>query len=141
MTASRARQRLRRIAEERERHERALLATSKPLVSGSLIPRHTRCARPGCRCGNGKLHGPFLYLSQRVDGRTRWHYIGKATQGPLAQAARRHQTFREHASILRRLAREQEQCLAALERALLCNPDALKADRPRRPKHVREEKR
>ena len=126
MDASQARQKIRQIETERARHEKAILAFRGPLVAGSLVSRTTRCKRPGCRCEKGQPHGPFLYLSRNIDGRTRWLYIGKATQGRLAQAARRYKAFNEHVRALRQLAREADECYVALSQALCAPAESLK---------------
>jgi len=125
MDASRARQRLLEIASERERCERVLVEARGPLVAGSLVERYTKCRRAGCKCMRGEPHGPFLYLSRNEGGRTRWSYIGKATEGPLALAAKRYKAFAEALRSLRRLEREAEECYAAIEIALAVEPRAL----------------
>ncbi len=126
MDPSQARQKLRKIATERARHEQAILAVRGPLVAGSLVSRTTRCKRPGCRCGKGQPHGPFLYLSRNIDGRTRWLYIGKATMGRLAKAVRRYKEFTMHVRTLRQLARKADECYAALTQALSMPAETLK---------------
>ena len=129
MNASQARKRIREISIERQTHEDALVRTRGALVAGSLVSRFTKCKRPGCKCGKGEPHGPFLYLSRNEGGRTRWIYIGKAGEGRLAKAARRYKQFAGHVRALKRLAREAEKCYAALEAALKKNPDDLKTRR------------
>jgi hypothetical protein len=32
---------------------------------GSLVPQGRRCGREGCRCAEGELHGPYLYITLR----------------------------------------------------------------------------
>jgi len=129
MDASRARQRLREIAGQREQCERVLVEARGPLVAGSLVERFTKCRRAGCKCMRGEPHGPFLYLSRNEDGRTRWFYIGKATEGPLALAAKRYKTFAEALRTLRKLEREAEDCYAVLEAALAVEPRTLVSTR------------
>jgi len=129
MDASQARKRLREIAREREQCERVLVQARGPLVAGSLVERYTRCRRAGCKCMRGEPHGPFLYLSRNEGGRTRWLYIGKATEGPLALAARRYKAFAEALHTLRRLEREAEGCYVALSAALTVDPRTLAPSR------------
>jgi len=43
-----------------------------PLLRDSHV-----CGKPGCRCMEGKPHGPFWYLSRRIEGKTRYTYIPK----------------------------------------------------------------
>lgn len=126
MDKSRARKRLLEIGREREAHERAVLAERGPLARGSLVERWTRCGRPGCKCGKGEPHGPFLYLSHNESGKTRWFYIGKASRGRLARAALAYREFADHIRALHKLAREAEVLYKTLQRGLLCSPRALR---------------
>jgi hypothetical protein len=32
-------------------------------LAGSLVEQARRCGKPGCRCAEGELHGPYVYLS------------------------------------------------------------------------------
>jgi hypothetical protein len=45
------------------------------VIAGSLQEQRRRCGKEGCRCARGELHGPYLYLSLRVGGRTRMFYV------------------------------------------------------------------
>lgn len=53
------------------RARRAALAARLPqadgFVSGSLVEQRRRCGKEGCRCAQGELHGPYMYL--QVAGR------------------------------------------------------------------------
>ena len=48
------------------------LATMADLRPGSLSERFLKCGKPSCRCHQpgGKGHGPFLYLTRKVGGKT-----------------------------------------------------------------------
>lgn len=43
-----------------------------PAMPGSLVARHNRCRRPGCRCHDDppQLHGPYLAWTRKIDGKT-----------------------------------------------------------------------
>lgn len=56
------------------------LARAGEIMKGSLVERWTRCGRPGCRCGKGQKHGPYLYVSVFRDGRTRSVYVPQHLQ-------------------------------------------------------------
>ena len=53
------------------------LAALEPLVlRGSLIERYKRCGNPGCKCHQGKGHGPKYYLSvSQAGGRPQMDYV------------------------------------------------------------------
>ncbi len=71
------------------RARRARLARQLPDVEatlrGSLQSQSRRCGKPGCRCVEGELHGPYVYLSVRTDTQSRLLYI----PADLAEEVRR----------------------------------------------------
>lgn len=62
------------LMRERKKLEEKVLH-GKPHMEGSLIERFTRCGKLGCRCMEGRPHGPFWYLSRRIEGKTRYTWI------------------------------------------------------------------
>lgn len=61
------------------RARRARLAKRLPDVEmtlrGSLQTQGRRCGKEACRCAEGELHGPYVYLTTRAGQRTRMLYI------------------------------------------------------------------
>ena len=61
------------------RVRRARLARQLPHVEmtllGSLQTQGRRCGKQECRCAQGELHGPYVYLSVRTGARRRLLYI------------------------------------------------------------------
>jgi|SRR5664279_84600 len=53
----------------RRRRLAASLTGIEALLLGSLISQGRRCGKENCRCANGQLHGPYLYLSVTRPGR------------------------------------------------------------------------
>lgn len=54
------------------RRRKTLLGKLPPLeaiLRGSLIERYKRCGKPGCKCADGRGHGPKYYLSVSQRGR------------------------------------------------------------------------
>jgi hypothetical protein len=53
------------------RARRAALAARLPqagvFLPGTLVEQRRRCGKEGCRCAQGELHGPYMYL--QVAGR------------------------------------------------------------------------
>jgi len=68
------------------RARRARLARQLPdveaMLRGSLQRQHRQCGRVGCRCAEGELHGPYLYLAVRTGRRSRLLYV-PATLAPV----------------------------------------------------------
>lgn len=48
------------------------------VVRGSVQRQARRCGKEGCRCAEGELHGPYLYLSVRTGARSHLLYIPSA---------------------------------------------------------------
>jgi hypothetical protein len=50
----------------------AELASLGPALPGTLIQRHVRCGKPGCRCHADPpaLHGPYWQWTRKVAGKT-----------------------------------------------------------------------
>jgi hypothetical protein len=62
------------------RARRRRLVSAVPELSGyldaSVQEQSRRCGKPGCRCVDGDLHGPYLYLSMlRAAGGRRLVYV------------------------------------------------------------------
>ena len=47
----------------RRRRLAASLADPQAKLEGSLVSQMRRCGKEGCRCTQGELHGPYVYLS------------------------------------------------------------------------------
>ena len=62
------------------RRRRAALVRKLPsldaVLRGSLIERYKRCGKPGCKCVDGRGHGPKYYLSVTpAQGRPQMDYV------------------------------------------------------------------
>ena len=53
---------------------------------GVICQQWVRCGRPGCRCSQGELHGPYHYLFWREGGRLRKRYV-RLADAAVARAA------------------------------------------------------
>ncbi len=70
----------------RRRHLAAALADPQASLEGSLVSQMRRCGKERCRCAQGELHGPYVYLSISRGADRRLVYI----PANLAEAVRRH---------------------------------------------------
>ena len=75
----------------RRRRLAAALADPQASLQGSLVAQTRRCGKEGCRCAQGELHGPYIYLSIGRGQRKRLLYI----PAELADVARRHLALTE----------------------------------------------
>ena len=83
-----------------ERKRRLLLAGLAQIRSmrrGYLNKRFNVCGKPDCRCKAQppKLHGPYFFITTKVQGKTRCTYIEDRSRLPLLrEQLRAHQRFR-----------------------------------------------
>ena len=81
------------------RRRRTLLRQLPPLeqvLRGSLIERYKRCGKPGCKCAQGRGHGPKYYLSVSHPGsRPQMDYVPQASYAQVAQYLANYQRIRE----------------------------------------------
>src|SRR3989442_15871886 len=71
--------RLRTLSVRQLRTRRARMARQLPDIEatlrGALHRQMRRCGKAGCRCADGELHGPYIYISVRIDGRSHLLYV------------------------------------------------------------------
>jgi hypothetical protein len=49
----------------RRRRLSKTLRNAEATMLGSLVTQGRRCGREGCRCAEGELHGPYIYITLR----------------------------------------------------------------------------
>ncbi len=59
---------LRQLRGRRRRLASSLTGT-EALLRGTLMTQGRRCGKESCRCADGELHGPYVYLSVARPGR------------------------------------------------------------------------
>ena len=59
----------------RRRRLAASLANPQASLEGSLVSQMRRCGKEGCRCTQGELHGPYVYLSISRGANRRLVYV------------------------------------------------------------------
>ena len=71
--------RWRALSVQQLRTRRARLARAVPdleaTLGGALHRQMRQCGKAGCRCADGERHGPYMYLSMRMSGRSRLLYV------------------------------------------------------------------
>src|SRR6266849_5060823 len=75
----------------RRRRLAASLADPQASLEGSLVNQMRRCGKEGCRCAQGELHGPYVYLSISRGADRRLVYI----PAELAEVVRHHVSLTE----------------------------------------------
>jgi uncharacterized protein DUF6788 len=70
----------------RRRRLAASLVDPQASLEGTLVRQMRRCGKEGCRCTQGELHGPYVYLSISRGGDRRLVYV----PAELAEVVRGH---------------------------------------------------
>lgn len=82
------------------------VGASGELLKCSLIERFTVCSKPGCRCGQGDKHGPYLYVSIFDGKQSRQIYVPQAMKKEVRLWARNYQQLSEKVAKISRLSVE-----------------------------------
>ena len=85
------------LLERKRRQLLAHLAQIRSLRRGYLNKRFNVCGKPDCRCKAKPptLHGPYFFITTKVQGKTRCTYIEDRSRLPLLrEQLRAHQRFR-----------------------------------------------
>jgi len=103
---SRWRQRISQLRKIRGFLENRLMKP-KAMRVGSVVKQYMFCGKPSCVCHRDpkKKHGPYYYLSYKEGGKSRYKYLGKATN-PEVERARNYQGFQRAMAQLGKIHRE-----------------------------------
>ena len=85
----------------------------KPMLAGGLVERWLKCGKANCHCRDGKLHGPYYYLSVLEKGRPRTIYLGYDDKFEV-KLLRRYQEFQRSIARLNLLNRRTIELLWTL---------------------------
>ena len=76
------------------------LTQLQEMLSGTLVTKFLRCGKAGCRCQEGRGHGPKYYVSDKSGGLTRMLYVPRAM---LADVRRRLRLSRKFKKLVREI--------------------------------------
>jgi len=102
MNISDLRQEISILREERLKAENRLMQ-AKDMLASSLILRKVICGNPNCKCQEGKLHGPYPYLSERRKRKTRLTYIRKRDLEEIEKKTEEYRLFQKRLEYIRHL--------------------------------------
>ena len=98
---SNLRQRIVNLREDREKLENSLFRPKK-MIRASLVFLANYCGKKDCRCKKGFPHGPYPYLSEKRDGRTRMTYVQKGSLEGIKAEAEEYARFQHRLARLRK---------------------------------------
>ena len=85
------------LLEQQRQKAITYLLHPKDMVSGSIYATYKKCGNKRCRCAKGELHGPFNYISKRVDGKTILTFVRKADENKITKEA---ENYREYIKVI-----------------------------------------
>jgi hypothetical protein len=85
-------------------------------LPGAVVQQYVRCGKPGCRCAQGALHGPYSYRKWREGGRQRKAYVPVVDVVEVRAACAGHRERWRRFRVMRDLGRREWSRLAGLLR-------------------------
>ena len=82
------------------------LLNPRDMIEGSIYTVYKKCGNKNCRCAKGKLHGPFNYLSRRIDGKTKLTFVRRADQDDIEKGATNYRKYTAHMAKLNKIDRK-----------------------------------
>jgi hypothetical protein len=76
------------------------------MIEGSIYTVYKKCGNKNCKCAAGKLHGPFNYLSRRIDGKTKLTFVRRADEDDVAMKATNYRKYSAHMAKLNKIDRK-----------------------------------
>ena len=79
MNLSQIRSNILNLKKKRDIIETKIIKIRSKMIKGSISEKFIACKKPNCKCNKGQLHGPFLYLSQKINNKTKNQPVDKIT--------------------------------------------------------------
>ncbi|MCK4423187.1 MAG: hypothetical protein KAV18_03870 [Candidatus Omnitrophica bacterium] len=98
------RQKVRTLIKERGKLEKENLGV-RDMVKGTVVEHYKKCGG-NCVCREGKLHGPYWYLSYKEGERSRLKYIHVKELSTVKRLAGNYKTFQSNLTRISRINKE-----------------------------------
>lgn len=106
MDITRLRQQIARLAQRRKSLEQENLRPAE-MIEGSLVEHYKPCGRASCRCRTeGRLHGPYWYISTKKRGKTSLTYVKKVDLVRTRRLTENYRRFQSNMAKLRQIHRQ-----------------------------------
>lgn len=89
--------------EQQRQKKLAYLLNPKDMIAGSIYRAYKKCGNKNCRCAEGKLHGPFSYLSRKEDGITKLTFVRRADEDSIEKHAKNYRKYTKAVADLSKL--------------------------------------
>lgn len=92
------------------------LLNAHDMIDGSIYTVYKKCGNKNCRCAKGELHGPFKYLSKKVDGLTKLTFIRKADEADIEIKATSYRKYINHMARLSKIDKKIYDMIAMIKK-------------------------
>jgi hypothetical protein len=116
--ASRLRQRLRQLEEQRQQELDSVCDERGPLIRGSFGKRRRVCGHPSCHCAHGERH-VSSYLTATEEGKVRQVHVPAGDEQRVGAGSARYRRFLRARARLAEIATRQLELVDELCRSLL----------------------
>lgn len=91
------------LLEQQRKKTLDYLLNPKEMVSGSVYTTYKKCGNKNCKCARGELHGPFSYLSKKIDGKTILTFIRREDENKIVEQAKNYRKYSRAMAKLNRI--------------------------------------
>ena len=98
-----------RCQKERSDLELKCIRSRSKMEAGSVFERYTACQKGNCKCQRGELHGPFIFLGQKINGKTKTRYAGKESDKPTVKRVRAYMRYQDNLAKIRKITKKMDE--------------------------------
>lgn len=130
MDISKVRKKIRELSLDRFKIEMNMLRvlSRKKMLSGSVVKKYKACGKAGCKCTRGELHGPFYYLTFKVDKKTRMIFIRRHLWESAIKLNANYRKWRKSRADISKINRKILTLLDEIEKAATVKLDTINGD-------------
>ena len=127
MDISKVRKKIRELSLDRFKTEMNMLRvlSRKKMLSGSVVKKYKACGKAGCKCTRGELHGPFYYLTFKVDKKTKMIFIRRYLWERAIKLNNNYKNWRKSRADISKINRKILTLFDEIERAATVKIDAV----------------
>ena len=92
------------------------LLNAHDMTSGSIYTVYKKCGNKNCRCAKGSLHGPFKYLSKKVNGVTKLTFIRRSDEPNIEKMATDYRKYITHMARLSKIDKKIYEMVAMIKK-------------------------
>ena len=92
------------------------LLNAHDMIDGSIYTVYKKCGNKNCRCAKGSLHGPFKYLSKKVDRVTKTVFVRRADEINIEVMATNYRKYITHMARLSKIDKKIYEMVAMIKK-------------------------